>query len=267
MHVQAGSAAGGMQCFAGWHACMHCACVCLPPRAGWGVMKRIFCGHMLLSSHPSHRVRTPHRTRARRAPHARPCCRLLLGPRAHARAHLLPRLASPRLAHALARAPRSTSPLAATLPAPFTTPLLTLHHACSRRAPRSYGVIAGVCSYIVVYLGNFLFDLVDVARRKTSMQHVLYDNCPEAFQVTAGGGGGGGRWPLRGQMDAVAGADAVYTGLDARRCAGRVLALAAGCTAARLHGCRHAGARVLPTTDTHHACTPALHTHPSRRTR
>lgn len=46
----------------------------------------------------------------------------------------------------------------------------------------AYGVIAGCCSYIVLYLGNFLLDLFDVALGRNSMQQVLYQNCPDAFQ-------------------------------------------------------------------------------------
>jgi hypothetical protein len=46
----------------------------------------------------------------------------------------------------------------------------------------AYGVIAGVCSYMVVYLGCFLLDLVDVVCRRQTMQEVLYNNCPDAFQ-------------------------------------------------------------------------------------
>jgi xanthine/uracil/vitamin C permease (AzgA family) len=46
----------------------------------------------------------------------------------------------------------------------------------------AYGVIAGCCSYIVLYLGNFLLDLIGVALGKDNMQNVLYNNCPDAFQ-------------------------------------------------------------------------------------
>eukprot|EP00775_Hariotina_reticulata_P005975 gene5975-6214_t len=46
----------------------------------------------------------------------------------------------------------------------------------------AYGVIAGVCSYMVVYFGCFLLDLVDVALGKQNMQEVLFNNCPDAFQ-------------------------------------------------------------------------------------
>ncbi|WIA36283.1 hypothetical protein OEZ86_007609 [Tetradesmus obliquus] len=46
----------------------------------------------------------------------------------------------------------------------------------------AYGVIAGCCSYIVLYLGNFLLDLIGVALGRDSIQNVLYNNCPEAFQ-------------------------------------------------------------------------------------
>jgi xanthine/uracil/vitamin C permease (AzgA family) len=46
----------------------------------------------------------------------------------------------------------------------------------------AYGVIAGCCSYIVLYLGNFLLDLIGVALGQDNMQNVLYNNCPDAFQ-------------------------------------------------------------------------------------
>jgi hypothetical protein len=46
----------------------------------------------------------------------------------------------------------------------------------------AYGVIAGCCSYIVLYLGNFALDLIGVALGKDNMQNVLFNNCPDAFQ-------------------------------------------------------------------------------------
>jgi AGZA family xanthine/uracil permease-like MFS transporter len=46
----------------------------------------------------------------------------------------------------------------------------------------AYGVIAGICSYIVLFLGNFILDLIMVAFGKNSLQCVLYDNCPDAFK-------------------------------------------------------------------------------------
>eukprot|EP00878_Enallax_costatus_P024451 GHUV01026091.1.p2 GENE.GHUV01026091.1~~GHUV01026091.1.p2 ORF type:complete len:138 (+),score=40.51 GHUV01026091.1:876-1289(+) len=45
----------------------------------------------------------------------------------------------------------------------------------------AYGVIAGICSYIVLYLGNFFVDLIGVAMGKNNLHAVLYDNCPDAF--------------------------------------------------------------------------------------
>jgi xanthine/uracil/vitamin C permease (AzgA family) len=47
----------------------------------------------------------------------------------------------------------------------------------------AYGVIAGVCSYLLLYAANFGLDMVDVARGKRSKEDVMYENCPDAFQV------------------------------------------------------------------------------------
>jgi xanthine/uracil/vitamin C permease (AzgA family) len=46
----------------------------------------------------------------------------------------------------------------------------------------AYGLIAGLCSYMVLYLGNMLFDLIGVAMGKGTLREVLYENCPDAFQ-------------------------------------------------------------------------------------
>jgi xanthine/uracil/vitamin C permease (AzgA family) len=46
----------------------------------------------------------------------------------------------------------------------------------------AYGVIASCCSYIVLYLGNFLLDLIGVALGRDSIQNVLFNNCPDALQ-------------------------------------------------------------------------------------
>eukprot|EP00882_Tetradesmus_deserticola_P014537 GHRQ01015460.1.p1 GENE.GHRQ01015460.1~~GHRQ01015460.1.p1 ORF type:complete len:355 (+),score=124.76 GHRQ01015460.1:692-1756(+) len=46
----------------------------------------------------------------------------------------------------------------------------------------AYGVIAGCCSYMVLYLGNFLLDLIGVALGKSDLHTVLFNNCPDAFQ-------------------------------------------------------------------------------------
>jgi AGZA family xanthine/uracil permease-like MFS transporter len=46
----------------------------------------------------------------------------------------------------------------------------------------AYGVIAGITSYLVLYLGNLLLDLIGVAMGKDSIQNVLYNNCPDALQ-------------------------------------------------------------------------------------
>lgn len=48
----------------------------------------------------------------------------------------------------------------------------------------AYGVIAGICSYIFLYLANFGMDLMEVAFKRKQMDQVLYDNCPDAFQVS-----------------------------------------------------------------------------------
>lgn len=47
----------------------------------------------------------------------------------------------------------------------------------------AYGVIAGVCSYLVLYMFNFGLDLVEVAFKRKSLDAVMYDNCPDVFQV------------------------------------------------------------------------------------
>lgn len=47
----------------------------------------------------------------------------------------------------------------------------------------AYGVIAGVCSYLLLYAANFGLDMIDVARGKRSKEDVMYENCPDAFQV------------------------------------------------------------------------------------
>lgn len=47
----------------------------------------------------------------------------------------------------------------------------------------AYGVIAGICSYIFLYLFNFGLDLLGVAFKCRSLDEVLYENCPDAFQV------------------------------------------------------------------------------------
>eukprot|EP00879_Flechtneria_rotunda_P021106 GHRR01022235.1.p1 GENE.GHRR01022235.1~~GHRR01022235.1.p1 ORF type:complete len:199 (+),score=36.61 GHRR01022235.1:292-888(+) len=46
----------------------------------------------------------------------------------------------------------------------------------------AYGVIAGVCSYMVLYLLNFICDLFEVVFGRKRLQQVLYDNCPDVFQ-------------------------------------------------------------------------------------
>jgi AGZA family xanthine/uracil permease-like MFS transporter len=46
----------------------------------------------------------------------------------------------------------------------------------------AYGVIAGVCSYLLLYAANFGLDMIDVARGKRSKEDVMYENCPDAFQ-------------------------------------------------------------------------------------
>jgi AGZA family xanthine/uracil permease-like MFS transporter len=48
----------------------------------------------------------------------------------------------------------------------------------------AYGLIGGICSYMLIYLANFLLDLVQVALGKRELQDVLYDNTPDAFQVS-----------------------------------------------------------------------------------
>jgi AGZA family xanthine/uracil permease-like MFS transporter len=47
----------------------------------------------------------------------------------------------------------------------------------------AYGVIAGICSYLFLYLGHFAMDLCEVAMKRKELDQVVYDNCPEAFQV------------------------------------------------------------------------------------
>lgn len=47
----------------------------------------------------------------------------------------------------------------------------------------AYGVIAGVCSYIFLYLINFGIDMIEVAFGRKSREEVLYENTPDAFQV------------------------------------------------------------------------------------
>lgn len=47
----------------------------------------------------------------------------------------------------------------------------------------AYGVIAGVCSYMVLYMFNFGLDLVEVAFKRKALDAVMYDNCPDVFQV------------------------------------------------------------------------------------
>jgi len=49
----------------------------------------------------------------------------------------------------------------------------------------AYGVIAGICSYIFLYLANFGLDLIEVAFGRKQLDQVLYDNCPDAFQDLA----------------------------------------------------------------------------------
>ena len=52
----------------------------------------------------------------------------------------------------------------------------------------AYGVIAGICSYIVLYLGNFIVDLVGVALGRNSLHAVLvsarcsWDDCWSAVE-------------------------------------------------------------------------------------
>jgi AGZA family xanthine/uracil permease-like MFS transporter len=46
----------------------------------------------------------------------------------------------------------------------------------------AYGLIAGLCSYLVLYLGNLTLDLIGVAMGKGSVHEVMYRNCPDAFQ-------------------------------------------------------------------------------------
>jgi AGZA family xanthine/uracil permease-like MFS transporter len=48
----------------------------------------------------------------------------------------------------------------------------------------AYGVIAGVCSYLVLFLFNFGLDLVEVAFKRKTLDAVMYDNCPDVFQVS-----------------------------------------------------------------------------------
>lgn len=49
----------------------------------------------------------------------------------------------------------------------------------------AYGLIGGICSYIFIYLANFILDLISVAMKRRTLQDVLYDNTPDAFQVCA----------------------------------------------------------------------------------
>lgn len=53
----------------------------------------------------------------------------------------------------------------------------------------AYGLIGGICSYILIYLANFILDLISVAFGKRALQDVLYDNTPDAFQVCLFGRG------------------------------------------------------------------------------
>ncbi|KIY94393.1 hypothetical protein MNEG_13569 [Monoraphidium neglectum] len=46
----------------------------------------------------------------------------------------------------------------------------------------AYGVIAGCCSYLTLYLANLALDLGAVALGRAGLRNVLYDACPEAFQ-------------------------------------------------------------------------------------
>lgn len=46
----------------------------------------------------------------------------------------------------------------------------------------AYGVIAGVCSYMFLYMCNFAIDLIEVALGRRELRTVLYENCPDAFQ-------------------------------------------------------------------------------------
>lgn len=47
----------------------------------------------------------------------------------------------------------------------------------------AYGVIAGICSYLFLYVMNFGMDLIEVALKRKELDNVMYDNCPDAFQV------------------------------------------------------------------------------------
>jgi xanthine/uracil/vitamin C permease (AzgA family) len=46
----------------------------------------------------------------------------------------------------------------------------------------AYGFIAGICSYLVLYIGNFMLDIIGVAMGKDSLQNVLFNNCPGFLQ-------------------------------------------------------------------------------------
>jgi AGZA family xanthine/uracil permease-like MFS transporter len=69
----------------------------------------------------------------------------------------------------------------------------------------AYGVIAGICSYLFLYLGNFVMDLCEVAMNRKELHQVKYENCPEAFQVGRAymgqGGGGGNDSVWRSEVD------------------------------------------------------------------
>lgn len=52
---------------------------------------------------------------------------------------------------------------------------------------------AGICSYLFLYFMNFGMDLIDVALKRRTLDAVMYDNCPDAFQVCVSGVLSGGR--------------------------------------------------------------------------
>lgn len=60
----------------------------------------------------------------------------------------------------------------------------SLQHVCALLMCRpAVSAAAGICSYLFLYVMNFGMDLIDVARKRRTLDAVVYDNCPDAFQV------------------------------------------------------------------------------------
>lgn len=64
----------------------------------------------------------------------------------------------------------------------------SLQHVCALpMCPPAASAAAGICSYLFLYLMNFGMDLIDVALKRRTLDAVMYDNCPDAFQVCGRG--------------------------------------------------------------------------------